>query len=1020
MVPKETEATQAAATEARAALDQARELKKSGSPGDVRAALREAVAALLEVPDREASGQIAEALTQLGTLASQMNDTECVVQIFEPVLAFRTATLGSDAEKVQVIRATLGMAYLALGETDRSRDMLEIPLEWARRSLPPDDPRLLDAMSNFASVLHYKHDGEGARLLMADVVERLLKTHDADDPEIQWAFANLGNILDKLGDVDGAVANREHVHRIFSLSRPADHADVMFARQNLALSLRRSGDPIAARTLLEDVLAWDEKVYPPGHLSIERTRQNLANALLDLGDFESGRILLEGVVERLEKKGVPSNPVLLNARTGLLWALADQGRHEEAADMAAKLSEACSNAFGPDNIATIHARSGLARELDRLGNHAESVEIGVELLAQLKEKYPDDEYSLLIEESNQAEALLPLGKSEEAEKLFEHALEISMRRLGQEHGLTLHIQCALAGSIEDRKPERARDILRDVGQRLLPSLAAATASLSPREAELRACSLSPLVDVVIARCLKSEDAALVFELVETSRQASWTGTRALAFLDRACASDDGARKLRDDLRSKSAQMAEFAQSGRREEYQKAALERGLLEQRLTASVAGLGPLSRISAKPAEIAKHLPDGSAAISFRRYDIDIGEDEEGRLGYYAAFVLRHDGSLRRVELGPAAAIERALERWRTAIGIGASAGAPEAQQKSGVELRELLVDKLREPAGDARRWIVAPDDVLHLIPLEALPQGDGVVGDEIQIELRTHLGELTEERAKDVSARDLVALGGIDFDAPFAKPKEAAPAVDAASKPVSRGGGSELGGDRMPPRPAHFPVLVASGAEVAAVAGMFRARPGETSQARVLAGAEATKSALAELAPRARWLHIATHGFSAPEAIASLDASASSGSNFEREVRGLSPRVLCGLALAGANAPVDVVERTRGVLTAEELAYLDLNGCELAVLSACDSSLGVRRSGQSVASLQSALHAAGARSALTARWSVSDEATSALMLAFYKGIWVDHLPKGEALWRAKNEMRRRRSPTREWAAWVLTGEN
>ncbi|MEO6711083.1 MAG: hypothetical protein ABIP42_16000, partial [Planctomycetota bacterium] len=51
---------------------------------------------------------------------------------------------------------------------------------------------------------------------------------------------------------------------------------------------------------------------------------------------------------------------------------------------------------------------------------------------------------------------------------------------------------------------------------------------------------------------------------------------------------------------------------------------------------------------------------------------------------------------------------------------------------------------------------------------------------------------------------------------------------------------------------------------------------------------------------------------------------------------------------------------------------------------------------------------------------EATSALMLAFYKGIWVDHLPKGEALWRAKNEMRRRRAPTREWAAWVLTGEN
>ena len=50
--------------------------------------------------------------------------------------------------------------------------------------------------------------------------------------------------------------------------------------------------------------------------------------------------------------------------------------------------------------------------------------------------------------------------------------------------------------------------------------------------------------------------------------------------------------------------------------------------------------------------------------------------------------------------------------------------------------------------------------------------------------------------------------------------------------------------------------------------------------------------------------------------------------------------------------------GILTAEELATFDLRNCELAVLSACETNVGIRRAGQGIQSLQTALHAAGAR--------------------------------------------------------------
>ena len=132
-----------------------------------------------------------------------------------------------------------------------------------------------------------------------------------------------------------------------------------------------------------------------------------------------------------------------------------------------------------------------------------------------------------------------------------------------------------------------------------------------------------------------------------------------------------------------------------------------------------------------------------------------------------------------------------------------------------------------------------------------------------------------------------------------------------------------------------------------------------------------------------------------------------------------LLCGLALAGANLPENEVGRAPGLITAEEISTLDLASCELAVLSACDTNVGERRAGQGVASLQKALQMAGARSVVTSLWKVPDDATRELMTDFYRRLWVEKKPKVRALWEAKRKLRDAGLPTRDWAAWVLTGE-
>ena len=84
----------------------------------------------------------------------------------------------------------------------------------------------------------------------------------------------------------------------------------------------------------------------------------------------------------------------------------------------------------------------------------------------------------------------------------------------------------------------------------------------------------------------------------------------------------------------------------------------------------------------------------------------------------------------------------------------------------------------------------------------------------------------------------------------------------------------------------------------------------------------------APAAGYLHVATHGWFASETFLSqLEPGSSDAGQLlaraERTVFGFAPETLCGLALSCANRGRDATGRVPGILTAEELAILDLRG-------------------------------------------------------------------------------------------------
>ena len=181
--------------------------------------------------------------------------------------------------------------------------------------------------------------------------------------------------------------------------------------------------------------------------------------------------------------------------------------------------------------------------------------------------------------------------------------------------------------------------------------------------------------------------------------------------------------------------------------------------------------------------------------------------------------------------------------------------------------------------------------------------------------------------------------------------------------------------------------------------------------LRGREATERTLRDAMPAQRVVHLATHGFFAPPDLkaALFEATPESAGGqavlvatgqrlCDRQARAVRfhPGLLSGLAAAGINRPRPPNNSTLddGLLTAVEVADIDLRGTELVVLSACQSALGEPADGEGLLGLQRAFQVAGARSVVSSLWEVDDRATQLLMAEFYRNWWQKKLSKLDSL--------------------------
>jgi CHAT domain-containing protein len=398
--------------------------------------------------------------------------------------------------------------------------------------------------------------------------------------------------------------------------------------------------------------------------------------------------------------------------------------------------------------------------------------------------------------------------------------------------------------------------------------------------------------------------------------------------------------------------------------------------------------------PGDLAWRLPLTSALIDYRRYDyfeqLPDRPDSKGerRTPAYLAFVLLRGRQPIRVELGPAEPIDQLVRQWRQAVAAWSAREPAEEQRRrqqhesaAAAELRRKVWEPLAQHfPKEITTVYLAPDGDLAGLAFAALPGSSPgrLLLDELTLAVLPHAPFLLEQLLRPAGPAPqgrerVLAVGGVAYSLPGA-----------------------------PRRPTDYPDLPGTLLEaqrLGELAGLREVVP--------LGGTAATVECLLAELPKARYAHLATHGFFDEPGLSQerqreqrhRDQLRQSymfqeGTLTERVgVGGKWPSEYTGLVLAGANRP-QAADPHRGILTSTRLQELPLEKLRLAVLSACETGLGDLTAGEGVQGLVRSFHIAGCPDVVASLWNVDDRATAALMARFYHELWQQKQPPLDAL--------------------------
>jgi CHAT domain-containing protein len=375
------------------------------------------------------------------------------------------------------------------------------------------------------------------------------------------------------------------------------------------------------------------------------------------------------------------------------------------------------------------------------------------------------------------------------------------------------------------------------------------------------------------------------------------------------------------------------------------------------------------------------------------------------YGAFVIKKDSKFPKF-------ISLFEEKQLTAL-LAKGTNQAEAinKQYSNLEISNLFLKPLEAELKNVKTIYLTPTGVAHQINFKALPlQNNNTLGESYDVKLMGSSAQIIAYKPTSIQENknmELVLYGGIDYDKKTTE-------TDIASNPndfndlATRSGIVEFG------------YLKGTNLEIEKIKELATQNNYTT---LLLKERNATEESIKKLDSKTNpfILHLATHGYFFENI--KREKTENSGiikempkHNFYKESE--DPMLRSGLIFAGANKfwknTNKEIAGDDGIVTAKEIANLDLSNCQLVVLSACETGLGDVNGSEGVFGLQRAFKMAGVKSIIMSLWKVPDAQTAELFEVFYAECFKGKtIP--EAFREAQNKMKTKYDPF-YWAGFVL----
>jgi CHAT domain-containing protein/tetratricopeptide (TPR) repeat protein len=1012
--------------------------------------------------------EVARSVYNLGWVRLERGEFSRALDLYERSLALRVKRLPADASLIADTHDQIGLALIRIERFDAAQHTL-LRAQTIRESRAASEPLRLAQTLELIGWLHRYAGDFGAAQRVVDRVLDLRRRLSPEHPDLASAVQLAGDVAWHEGQIDRARALWEEGLTLLERRVGVDHPGVIGFERRLALASDARGDRSETRLLLDRATHIAERRLAECSPELLAVRVQSAQSLMYDGNYTGARRTSEQALAACERclgadhsrtatvmhniglleheMGNESDAKRLQARAVSIWSRSLGRDHlyvargldslAEVADAQGHLDEARrlylraltirrrNNAAHPDVAWTLTNLARLSARIGRIDEAGRYVADAIRIYTKAGAADEPDHLARVFMLRGELEALR--GNVRAARSSFAEALSARERIFGPMHPLSAEslARVAAADLVADAVPSALDEALR-AEQVARQHVQFTVRYLPERQAIAYASKRSRALDVALSVAASNAAIGHARAFDELIKSRSVTLDEFVARARQITTQDPDAEVLFAAVTKARQRMANLIVKSLDEPVdrrllteareQKEEAERSLAAHGVDASAE----MRRTQIGFNEIQAALAPDSALVSYVEYDRTLRQRPAGRSALasvrsFAAFVyVAGAAEPRFVPLGPADGIDERIRGWRAATSSPPNASNTD-YRITGVALRRSVWDPVEPYTRQATRVFIVADGLLNIVNFGALP-GAGrrflVEGDSIFHYLSAER-DIVSPPSQSLGS-GLLAVGGPAFDN---RPK-----VVNGPSIATRSTCNDLGGIKFAPLPG-------SRREVAEISKVWT--PSTAGAAQVLSGAAATETAVKQHLQGRRTIHFATHGFFlGPDCRSAVAGTRSVGGLAKRASRPAvqveNPLLLSGLAFAGANERRNVrPDQDDGILTAEEIAGLNLQGTEWAVLSACDTGLGEIKAGEGVFGLRRAFQIAGARTVIMSLWSVEDRSAMEWMRALYQGRLQRGLDTAEAVREASlTVLRQRRTKGQSthpfyWAGFVASGD-